>query len=315
MNILITGGTGFVGQAIIARLNNEGHCQVWILTRNPENPVLENHLANNHAITSLDQIEEGTTIDVVINLAGEPIADKRWSDSQKQKIMASRITTTNKLLAWLATRTIKPKILISASAIGYYGVQTSVEASDQTNDLEIDETGQPDASFSSELCQRWESEALAATKLGIRTCIIRIGVVLGKDGGALSKMLLPFKLGLGGRIGSGKQWMPWIHIQDLRDLFFFCIENPQIEGVLNATSPNVVSNKQFSTCLASVLSRPAALPMPAFVIKLLMGQMGEELLLSGKKVVPKKTLSLGYHFSYPNLEQALTEILTEQTVS
>lgn len=309
MNILITGGTGFVGQAIIEGLDTANHTQVWVLTRNPANPFFGNHRTNIHAITNLEQIDEATNIDVVINLAGQPIADNRWSKKQKKIILDSRVGTTKRLLCWLESKAIKPKLLISASAIGFYGVQTSVEICNESKDLEIDETGKPDSSFSSELCQRWESEALAAAKLGIRTCIIRIGIVLGKNGGALNKMLLPFKLGLGGRIGSGKQWMPWIHLYDLRDLIFFCIDNPHIEGILNATAPNVVTNKQFSTCLASALSRPAILPMPAFVIKLLMGQMGEELLLSGKKVVPKNLLSLGYSFSFPHLNQALANIL------
>jgi uncharacterized protein (TIGR01777 family) len=202
MNILITGGTGFIGSTLCSRLLEEGNNKIVILSRHSEKikPPIQ-------AIAELNELKDNDAFDVVINLAGEPIANKRWSDQQKHQIFSSRINTTEKLIAYLETLENKPKLLISGSAIGYYGI-------DKT-DTVIEEKDNGDNSFSSELCQKWEAVALKAEKLGIRTCLLRTGIVLGKNGGALNKMLLPFKMYLGGRIGNGKQWMSWIHIDDL----------------------------------------------------------------------------------------------------
>ena len=295
MNILITGGTGFIGSQLCTYLSEHGHN----LTVSSRNLGLVNNKIK--TITDLKQLNENEYFDVVINLAGQPIADKRWSKVQKDIILNSRLDTTEQLIQFFSTAKKKPAIFISGSAIGYYGLAQS--------DNEINETDNPDNSFSSQLCQQWELSAQQAEKLGIRTCLLRTGIVLGKNGGALKKMLPPFKLGLGGKIGSGTQWMPWIHIDDMIGLIDLCINNKDISGAINCTAPTPVTNLTFTKTLAAAINRPAIFPMPAFVIKLLMGQMGEELLLNGKKVVPKKALDFGYQFKYQQLDMALKDIV------
>jgi uncharacterized protein (TIGR01777 family) len=251
--------------------------------------------------SNLDQLKDGVVFDIVINLAGEPIADKRWTDQQKKLIVSSRLDTTKKLIAYFKTNEHRPKLLISGSAIGYYGIS-------ETNDI-VDEEASGDDSFSSQLCQQWEEVASQATTLGIRTCFLRTGIVLGKGGGALSKMLLPFKIGLGGRIGQGKQWMSWIHLDDLIGIILYCIDNENLKGAINGTSPNPVTNQIFTKTLGSVLKRPTIFPMPTVVVKLLMGKMGEELLLKGKKILPVKVSEAGYQFQYEKLEEALLSVV------
>ena len=295
MNLLITGGTGFIGSALCSRLLEEKHTIV-VLSRHPEkvkHPI--------KAIVDLEDLSNDDIFDVVINLAGEPIADKRWSEAQKQRILSSRIGTTEKLISYFEKSENKPKLLISGSAIGYYGIGTTDEL--------IEEKEKGDNSFSSQLCQQWEAVALKAEALGIRTCLLRTGIVLGKNGGALSKMLLPFKMGLGGRIGQGKQWMSWIHLDDLLGIILYCINHDNLKGAVNGTSPNPVSNQVFTKTLGTVLNRPTIFPMPQIAVKLLMGQMGEELLLAGKKILPKKVSDAGYTFKYKTLEDALTDVV------
>ncbi len=295
MNLLITGGTGFIGSALCSRLLEEKH-NIIVLSRHPEaiKPPIK-------AIADLEQLRDDDIFDVVINLAGEPIANKRWSDQQKQRIFSSRIDTTEKLIAYLKKSEQKPKVLINGSAIGYYGIG-------RTNDI-IDEKAGGDDSFSSQLCQKWETAALKAETLGIRTCLLRTGIVLGKNGGALSKMLPPFKIGLGGRIGHGKQWMPWIHLDDLVGIILYCINHDNLKGAINGTSPNPVINQVFTKTLGTALKRPTIFPMPEIVVKLLMGQMGEELLLAGKRILPRKVLDAGYNFQYKTLEDALINVV------
>lgn len=295
MNILITGGTGFIGSILCSRFLEKKHTIV-VLSRHPEKikPPLK-------AIADLADLKESDHFDIVINLAGEPIADKRWSDKQKQQIVSSRIDTTEKLIAYFKTLENKPKLLLSGSAIGYYGIN-------QTDDV-IEESESGDHSFSSELCQKWEATALKAEELGIRTCLLRTGIVLGKNGGALSKMLLPFKMCLGGKIGQGTQWMSWIHIDDLVGIILYCIDHDTLRGAVNGTSPKPVTNQVFTKTLGSVLKRATIFPMPKLVVKLLMGQMGEELLLAGKQIVPKKALDAGYIFKYDTLEKALINVI------
>ena len=295
MNILVTGGTGFIGSKLCTYLLNMGH-NLTVKTRN--SVLFSNKIKH---VKYIHQLNEHDYFDVVINLAGQPIADKRWSQNQKNKILNSRIDTTSQLIEFFNTTKHKPSLFISGSAIGFYGTTPS--------DKEINENDSSDSSFSSKLCQQWEKCALEAEGLGIRTCLLRTGIVLGKNGGALKKMLPPFKLGLGGKIGSGSQWMPWIHIDDMVGLIELCINNNDISGAINCTAPNPVTNSIFTKTLAGAINRPAIFTMPAFIIKLLMGQMGEELLLNGKKVVPKKALDFGYQFNYQNIEQALVAIL------
>ena len=294
MNILITGGTGFIGSALCSRLLDAQHHLV-VLSRHPEkikSPV--------QGIGSLDNLTDDIVFDAVINLAGEPIVDKRWSDRQKQRILSSRLDTTKALIAYFARIDRKPDVFISGSAIGYYGTGKTNEP--------IDETGSGDDSFSSQICREWETIALEAEPLGIRTCLLRTGIVLGK-GGALGKMLGPFKLGGGGKIGQGTQWMSWIHINDLIGIILYCLEQGEVQGPVNGTAPNPVTNQQFTKALGKVLNRPTFFSMPAAAIKLAMGQMGEELLLTGKRILPKKIQDAGYTFLYENLEEALADVI------
>jgi len=295
MQLLITGGTGFIGSVLCSRLLEDQH-DITVLSRQPDAVK-----APLKGISELEQLASDATFDIVINLAGEPIADKRWSDKQKQRIINSRLDITQNLIHYFKTTLHKPKVFISGSAIGYYGIG-------ETDDY-VDESAQGDESFSSQLCQQWESTALQAQALGIRTCLLRTGIVLGKGGGALSKMLPPFKLGLGGRMGQGKHWMPWVHIDDLVGIILYCIRHDDLSGAINGTSPNPTTNLSYTKTLGKALNRPTIFPMPALVIKLLMGQMGEELLLAGKKILPVKALKAGYKFKYQELEDALFNIV------
>jgi uncharacterized protein (TIGR01777 family) len=295
MNILITGGTGFIGSALCSRLLDAQHHLV-VLSRHPE--TLQSPV---QGIESLDHLTDEIVFNAVINLAGEPIVEKRWSDRQKQRILSSRLDTTQALIDYFARIESKPKVLISGSAIGYYGTGRT--------DAPIDETGTGDDSFSSQICRQWEAVALQAQSLGIRTCLLRTGIVLGQGGGALAKMLGPFKLGAGGRMGSGTQWMSWIHINDLIGIILYCMEHDSIEGPVNGTAPTPVTNQQFTKTLGKVLNRPTFFPMPGAVITLLMGQMGKELLLTGKKILPRKIQTAGYAFQYSTLEHALSDVV------
>jgi len=295
MNILITGGTGFIGSKLCTHLVERKY-HVVVLTRHPE--TIKGSIK---AISDLQQLDDSMYFDVVINLAGEPIANKRWSETQKKRISDSRINTTQTLIDYIKTSKNKPKLLISGSAIGYYGVAES--------DDSLYEEDLGDESFSSQLCKQWEATALQAQALGIRTCLLRTGIVLGQGGGALKKMLLPFKLGLGGKIGKGSQWMSWIHIDDLIGIMLYCINHEEVNGAVNGTAPNPVTNIMFTKTLGRVLKRPTIFPMPAIVVKLLMGQMGEELLLAGKKVLPRKMTKQGYIFQYMELEEALLDVV------
>ena len=296
MNILITGGTGFIGSALCSRLLEEGNNKIVVLSRSPERikPPIK-------AIADLNSLKDSDIFDVVVNLAGEPIANKRWSKKQQHRIISSRIDVTERLISYFKKSENKPKLLISGSAIGYYGIGKT--------DNVIEEKEYGDNSFSSELCQKWEAVALKAEKLGVRTCLLRTGIVLGKKEGALSKLLLPFKMGLGGRIGNGEQWMSWIHIDDLVGIILYCINHDDLIGAVNGTSPAPVTNQEFTEALGMILNRPIIFPMPAIVVKILMGKMGEELLLSGKRIIPKKVLDSGYIFEYKTLKKALINVV------
>lgn len=294
MNILISGGTGFIGTALCSHLLRDGH-NVVIKTRHSE--LLDSKIKG---ISKLSDIAADEKFDVVVNLAGEPIANKRWSENQKRKILESRLAVTEEFISFFREAANKPALFISGSAIGYYGTGATDEV--------IDEDCSGDDSFSSELCTKWEQSALQAESLGIRTCILRIGIVLGK-GGALEKMIPPFKLGLGGKIGTGKQWMSWIHLSDLIGIIDYCINDESLKGPINCTAPYPVINAFFTEVLGQLLKRPTVFHMPAVVIKILWGEMGKELLLAGKKVLPFKIQKAGYHFSYERIEVALSEVL------
>lgn len=296
MKILITGGTGFIGTVLCDKLLEAGH-QIVVLSRN-----IGSLSSSLKGIENLSQLADDESFDVVINLAGEPIAEKRWSSLQKEKIIRSRLEITQELIDYFERIARKPQVFISGSAIGYYGIQAT--------DEEISEAASGDNSFSSQLCQQWEGSAKKAEALGIRTCILRTGIVLGKRGGALKKMIPPFKLGLGGKIGSGKQWMPWIHINDMVGIINYCIDQETISGAVNCTAPCPVTNSEFTHILGKALNRPTFFNMPAIAVTLLFGDMGKELLLSGKSVCPVKLQQSNYPFQFSRLESALSDIFT-----
>ena len=297
MNILMTGGTGFIGQHLIRRRLALGD-KVYCLTRNVErvNALFQNKVEGVRALSEL----EGQRMDAVINLAGEPILDKRWSDDRKQLIYQSRVGLTTDLVEWIGRHASKPRVLVSGSAIGYYG-------SHSAETLEEDSTCH--AGFTHTLCADWERAALNATDLGVRVCVLRTGIVLG-EGGALAKMVLPFKLGLGGPIGDGQQWMSWIHIDDEVNIIEMLMLQDQHEGAFNLTAPDAVTNRVFSKTLGAVLHRPTFMPMPSTLMKLILGE-GATLLVEGQKVTPANVLATGYEFKYPELKTALMSILTD----
>lgn len=294
MNFLISGGTGFIGSTLCCRLLEKKHNIVVISRR-------KKHVNGDiKYINTLNHLSTDDNFDVVINLAGEPIANKRWSKSQQQKIVQSRIDTTQELIKYLSTLKNKPSLFISSSAIGYYGVNSSDEA--------VTEANHGDTSFSSQLCEQWENSARQADSLGIRTCLLRTGIVLGM-GGALKKMLIPFKLGIGGKVGTGKQWMSWIHIEDLIRIILYCINQKDLKGALNCTAPHPVTNALFTEALGTAIRRPTVFHIPTAVVAATMGKMGKELFLSGRKVLPLKLEQAGFQFKFKHIETALTDIL------
>lgn len=292
MHFLITGGTGFIGTNFINTLDKSQH-SITVLTRN-----IENESSHYRTINSLTEIHDNEKIDVVINLAGSPIA-RRWSDSIKTQLINSRVSTTQSLVELIKRLNSKPNVMINASAIGYYGNQ---------GDTVLNETSSPVDCFTHEICCQWEQEANKVNELGVRLCIIRLGVVLGKHGGALEKMLLPFKLGLGGKLGNGKQFFSWVHINDVISAIMHLINNQNSHGIYNLTSPNAVTNAEFTAQLGAALSRPTICTMPASVVKLLYGEMGEALLLDGNRVVPQRLLSEDFKFKWPSIDNALNTI-------
>lgn len=297
MQILMTGGTGLIGTALAQHLTQQGH-ELIILTRNtakasqllPLNPI--------QFIEQLSSITPTTPIEAVINLAGAPIA-KPWSARYREVLRQSRIDLTNQLVTFLRTLNTPPTVLVSGSAVGFYGPQAN-------NDLLESSAGVP--SFSHELCRDWEGAANIASQQGTRVVNLRTGIVLSKQGGALAKMRFPFSLGLGGPVGTGDQWMSWIHLQDIVRIIEFCMLQPNLSGPVNATAPNPVTNKVFAKTYGKVLQRPAILPMPAWFLRTLMGQMAEELLLTGQKVIPHKLQQAGFQFRFPELIGALREV-------
>lgn len=291
LNFLITGGTGFIGSKLVDKLLNLGH-SITILTR-------KTNLKSSKNLHYINKIEEKFDYDIVINLCGEPISC-RWSKSKKQKIFESRINLTKNLVEKILTTKTPPKLFISGSAIGYYGTcQTKV----------FDENSPPTNQnlFSQKLCFDWENEAQKANKK-TRLVMLRTGVVVGAKGGIIKKMSPPFKMFLGGKIASGTQSISWIHIDDMIGAILHIINNQDIVGAVNLTSPKFVSNLEFSQNLAKALHRPCLFTIPALSMKIIYGQMAEELLLNGQKVYPKNLLDSGYVFKYSELEKALADI-------
>jgi uncharacterized protein (TIGR01777 family) len=297
MKILITGATGLIGSAL-CKLLADKH-ELIALTRNINKA--KNTLPN--SIIALDNLKDVNfdDLDAVINLAGEPIADKRWSAQQKQKIFQSRLAITEQIVNKINTSDTPPKVFISGSAIGFYGRQPAENVITESYSSTYPE-------FSHQLCKQWEELALQAHSPDVRVCLLRTGIVLSKQGGALDKMLPPFKLGMGGRMASGKQMMSWIHIDDMVNAIVFLLEDEKAHGAFNLTAPEPVSNTNFTQTLAKTLNRPALFPMPEFVLKLLFGEMSD-LLVYGQNVIPEKLEQQGFKFKFKTLDTALNEIL------
>ena len=294
---LITGATGLIGQALCQRLLNNGET-VFALSRNCQRArkILGSQV---YCAESVDAFPAETTIDVVINLAGAPIVDKRWTETRKQKLLDSRVTYTQDLIQQLSKRSSLPNSFISGSAVGWYGNQGDTVLTEKSS-------FKPD--FSHELCEQWENAAVTAESLGMRVAIVRTGLVVAPDGGFLSKMLLPFKMGLGGPISDGQQYMPWIHIDDICRLFLFLAENPRLTGVFNGTAPRPVTNQQFSEALAETLHRPAFFRVPACALKLSMGEMAG-LLLGGQRAISEKAQAERFEFLYTDIHSALSDVV------
>lgn len=301
MKVLIVGGSGFIGQQLCQELLAVGH-QVVVLSRNlaQTRATLQQkvEVMGWDAFTVGKPKNSGEAFDCIINLAGESIGDGRWTQSRKDKILASRLGTTQAIVEFIKNQTIKPKVLINASAIGFYG----------PNQAEIlTESSPAGHDFLATVCKAWEGEANQAKQYGVRVVPVRIGVVLG-NGRALPRLLLPFKFYVGGHTGSGNQWFSWIHVQELVQIIRFLAEHDAIDGPVNATAPQPLKMRDFCTVLSRVLGKPSWLPVPAFILRLALGEMAD-LVLNGQQVIPQKLLNAGYKFQYPTAEQALQEIL------
>ncbi len=304
MRIFITGGTGLIGTTLIRKLHERKDQPVVLSRRAAQARAL---LGAQAEVIEGDPMQAGSWLDAlqqcdaVINLAGENIFARRWNDAFKEQLRASRLQSTSNVVAALArnprTASGAPKVLVSASAIGYYGAH---------GDEELTEESPPARDFMGTLCVDWEQAALQAQAHGVRVALVRIGVVLDKRGGALAQLLTPFKLGVGGPAGSGKQWMSWIHHADLVGLLLFALDNPEVRGPLNGTAPMPMTNRDFSSALGRVLHRPAFMPVPGFALKLRFGEVAD-VVLNGQRVLPRKALALGYKFQYPDVESALQD--------
>lgn len=297
VKLLISGGTGFIGTPLCRTLAQHGHA-LLVLTRRPaaQSPPQGGRLLSWESDEWRCALPQ---VDGVINLAGESIADGRWTPAKKQRIRASRLETTRRLVGAIAASAKKPAVFVNASAIGYYGPRGDEALTER------DPTGE---GFLAELCQAWEAEAQQAEPLGVRVARLRIGLVFGMGGGALAKMEPPFRFFLGGPLGSGRQWVSWIHRQDLIELMEWILTHPEVSGAVNATAPQPVTMRELCATLGRVMHRPSWLPVPAAALRLLMGEMAD-LLLTGQRVLPAAAQSSGFTFRFPELTPALEACL------
>lgn len=296
MKSLIIGGTGFIGRNLSKRIGNP------IIAGRSLQKIKSIFGEVEARKWDKDEVVDPTFfngVDTVYNLAGESVFGGRWNDEKKKRIRNSRIDGTRHLIEAIAEAEVKPKVLINSSAVGIYGSRGEEELTEQSA---------PENDFLAQVCQEWEREALRAEEFGVRVVLIRTGLVLGNDGGALKQMLLPFKLGVGGKIGSGKQYMPWIHIDDMTDIMLHTAEHSQFQGPVNAVAPNPVTNSEFTRTLAAVLHRPAIFSVPGFVLEITMGEFASAL-LGSQRVLPKVLQREGFTFTYPDIQSALNNLL------
>ena len=299
MKIVLTGATGMIGSLLTERLSKSQHALVLLSRR----PPVEISVAKKQwlawqpgASGEWERAIDGA--DAVINLAGEPIAGKRWTPKQKEILRSSRVDGTKALVDAIAKAQVKPKLMISGSAVGYYGPH---------GDEALNEDSKPGDDFLARLCVDWEAQAQKAESLGVRVCLLRTGIVLAKGEGALKKMVPPFKMFIGGPLGSGRQWMPWIHVEDEVGLIQFLIDNENARGAFTGTAPNPVTMGEFSKTLGGVLNRPSWARVPPSVLALMVGEMAE-MLLNGQRAIPEAAIKLGFKFKYPNLKLALESL-------
>ncbi len=293
MRILVTGATGFIGRSLVERLAARGD-RLTLTSRDPAG--VRPPTPDTEVVGALPEL---SGFDAVVGLAGEPILGRRWSAAQKARIVGSRVEGTGDVVLALERADPRPAVLVNASAIGFYG--------DRGDEL-LDERSRPGSDFLAEVCLDWEASANRARDLGVRTVLLRTGVVLGPGGGALKKMLPLFRLGLGGPIGSGAQWMSWIHRDDLVRMILFALDTPEVEGPLNGTAPNPVTGKNFTAELGRVLRRPAFLPAPGFGLRLVLGEAAS-MLLASQRCSADRALEFGFHFDHPELAEALAALL------
>ena len=299
MHVLITGGTGFIGAALCRALLARGdRVSVWTRSAAAATARVPQGV---RVVEALSQLV-GDPVDGVVNLAGENLAAARWSPAHLQRCLDSRVQATRRLIEWMQAGA-RPRVLISGSAIGWYGAR---------GDELLDESAQAgrDDEFTVRLCRAWEAEALKTETMGVRCCRLRIGIVLERDGGSLAEMALPFRLGLGGPMGDGRQGMSWIHRVDLVAMILWLLDTDSARGAYNGTAPQPVDNRGFARALGRALHRPAIMPMPGFALKAIVGGMAQ-LVLSGQKVVPQRALAQGFVFRYPDLDSALAAIFRE----
>jgi uncharacterized protein (TIGR01777 family) len=302
MRVALTGGTGFIGARLCRTLLASGHTPI-VLSRNPESA---RRLGGGVEVQRWEPGQEGewesalAGAEAIVNLAGESIGDKRWSERQKAAIRESRISSTRSLIDAMRRADRRPNALLNASASGYYGSR---------GDEPVTESEPPGTDFLARVCQEWEGDALAARQLGLRVVLVRTGIALGSDGGALPKLLPPFKMFVGGPLASGKQAFPWVHVDDVVGIYQWALENEAVEGPLNAAAPQPLTNKEFCQALARALGRPCWAPVPGFALKLLLGEMADPLLLQGQKLVPARTEQLGYQFRFRTVDEALQDLL------
>jgi uncharacterized protein (TIGR01777 family) len=302
MRIIITGGTGLIGRPLSAALVADGH-DVTVLSRNPANakdvPAGVKLAAwDGKSAEGWGQLADGA--DAIINFAGEGIGDGRWNNERKQKIRQSRLMAGKAVTEAIVAATAKPKVLVQASAVGLYGTDTG--------DKLVTENASPGNDFLSKVCFDWEASTAAVTRLGVRRPVLRTGIVLANEGGAFPKLLLPFKLFAGGPLGNGKQWLPWIHMQDEVRAIQFVLANPQADGPFNLAAPTPVTNSEMAKAIGEVMGRPSFVPAPGFAMKTVLGEMAV-LVLEGQRAVPKRLQELGFQFKYDTVQAALRDLL------